>query len=458
MNQNAKDARTVCFEMLSEVFEGGGYAQLVLQKIMKRYPDLDERDKSFVTALFYGVITRTFTLDYVIEKKLRGNLSALDGVIRTVLRMGAWQILFSESIPNHAAVNTSVNIAGRRGNPGGKSIVNAVLRGIASEAEAIIDGLKSEKPFVRFSLSREITGLLIKWYGEEKAESIANAYFSNAKITARTNVLRCDREKLQKLLEVEGVSCTPGRFTKESLMLELRGIPIDSLRAYREGYFMIQDEAAILAGSLSGVRPGDRIMDVCAAPGGKSCHMAEISGDRADILALDIHENRLKLIGDNAERLGIGSIRTKVSNARDPDISVIGPEKGYDLVLADVPCSGLGLLLRKPDIRLTVTYERIVSLLQVQKEILQQSARFVKPGGTLMYCTCTLNPDENENRVDSFLSDHPEFKSESLDKSLPKILLTSPRHYEESRKGRVLLLPDEDGCDGFFIAKMRRTA
>ena len=246
MNQNAKDARTVCFEMLSEVFEGGGYAQLVLQKIMKRYPDLDERDKSFVTALFYGVITRTFTLDYVIEKKLRGNLSALDGVIRTVLRMGAWQILFSESIPNHAAVNTSVNIAGRRGNPGGKSIVNAVLRGIASEAEAIIDGLKSEKPFVRFSLSREITGLLIKWYGEEKAESIANAYFSNAKITARTNVLRCDREKLQKLLEVEGVIRTPGRFTKESLMLELRGIPIDSLRAYREGYFMIQDEAVIL--------------------------------------------------------------------------------------------------------------------------------------------------------------------------------------------------------------------
>jgi 16S rRNA (cytosine967-C5)-methyltransferase len=221
---------------------------------------------------------------------------------------------------------------------------------------------------------------------------------------------------------------------------------------------MIQDEAAMLAGTLSGARAGDQIMDVCAAPGGKSCHMAELSSDQANILALDIHENRLKLIGENALRLGIQSIHTGISDARNPDGSITGPEKSYDIVLADVPCSGLGLLLRKPDIRLTVTYDRIVALLEVQKEILIESSRFVKPGGVLMYCTCTLNPDENENRVDAFLKEYPEFKPEPLDRLLPPCLMTSSRHAEEAAKGRTLLLPDDDGCDGFFIAKMRRTA
>ena len=448
----------VCFEMLFEVYERGGYAHLVLKQVLKGYPDLNERDRSFATAVFYGVITRTYTLDHIIEKKLNGTVLSLDGIIRTVLRLGAWQILFSDSIPDYAAVNTSVDIAAQRGKPGGKALVNAVLRGIASESTALIEGLKQEKPHVRFSLSREITGLLVKWYGAEKAESIANAFFESAKITARANTLRCNRSDLSDRLGSEGVHSEFGRFTDQSLTLDLQGVSVDSLKAYREGLFMIQDEAAMLAGKLSCPRPGDRIMDVCAAPGGKSCHMAELSSDRADILALDIHENRLKLIGENAQRLGIRSIRTGLSDARNPDMSITGPEKSYDIVLADVPCSGLGLLLRKPDIRLTITFDRIAALLKVQEEILFESSRFVKPGGILMYCTCTINPEENEKRVDAFLRDNPDFTPEPLDRLLPQTLISSPRHAEQALRGNILLLPDEDSCDGFFIAKMRRTA
>jgi len=448
----------ICFEMLFEVYEKEGYAQLVLKQGLKAYPDLSARDKGFATALFYGVITRTFTLDFVIEKKIQRTVQELDPAVRTILRMGVWQILFSESIPDYAAVNTSVAIASKRANPGGKSLLNAVLRAVASESDHFQEKLQREKPYVRFSLSREITGLLIKWYGEEKAESLANAFLGETQVTARVNRLKTTRSELQEAMEQEGVDCEFGRLTDQSLTIRLQGVSVDSLQAYRDGLFMIQDEAAMLAGILSSPRPGDRVMDVCAAPGGKSCHMAELSSDQADILALDIHENRLKLIDDNRFRLGIRSIRTGISDARNPDLSVTGPEEGYDIVLADVPCSGLGLLKRKPDIRLTINYSRIQSLLEVQKDILMKSSRYVKPGGVLMYCTCTINPDENGNRVDAFLKECPEFVLEPLNRLLPQALLSDRNHTEEAAKGRIQLLPDTDGCDGFFIAKMRRTA
>ncbi len=458
MSRGAADPRMICFMMLFEVYEKEGYAQLVLKQILKGYPELEARDKSFVTALFYGVITRTVTLDYVIEKYSVNAVSELDPAIRTILRMGVWQILFSDSIPDYAAVNTSVATAAKIGNPGGKSLVNAVLRAVASESDRIRELLLKAKPYVRFSLSREITGLLIKWYGEQKAQSIADAFFGEATVTARVNTLKCTRRELAEALEQEGVKCKPGRLTDQSLTLDLQGVSVDSLQAYRDGLFMIQDEAATLTGIIACPRPGDRVMDVCAAPGGKSCHMAEISSDRADILALDIHENRLKLIDGNRNRLGIRSIRTGISDAQNPDPSVTGPEESYDIVLCDVPCSGLGLLKRKPDIRLTINYERIQALLEIQKDILMKSARYVKPGGVLLYSTCTINPAENGNRADDFLRACPGFEPDPLDGLLPRILMADKGHAEDARKGRILLLPDTDGCDGFFIARMRRIA
>ncbi|MBN1891558.1 MAG: 16S rRNA (cytosine(967)-C(5))-methyltransferase RsmB, partial [Clostridiales bacterium] len=346
----------------------------------------------------------------------------------------------------------------KRGTPGAKSLVNAVLRSVAKEADILRAELESAKPYVRFSLSREIAGLLIKWYGISKAESIASALLGEAKVTARANALRCTRAELKDRLETEGVQSDPGRFSDRSLTLHLNGIPIDSLRAYQDGLFMIQDEAAMMVGILARPRPGQRILDVCAAPGGKSCHMAELSTDDADILALDIHESRLKLIEENAQRLGIKSVRTAISDASDPDRTVVGAPGSYDIVLADVPCSGLGLMKRKPDIRLTSSYDRIMSLLDVQEQILDQSANFVKPGGVLMYSTCTINPDENENRIETFLDRHAQFVPEPLTGDLPVALMSLPRHVREGELGRLLLLPDDDDCDGFFISKMRRVS
>ena len=305
-------------------------------------------------------------------------------------------------------------------------------------------------------MSSEIAGLLIKWYGKDKAESIAAAFFEEAKVTARVNTLRCSRDRLQELLEEEEVESDIGLYSDQALTLRLQGTPLDALKAYRDGLFMIQDEAAMLAGIITDPKPEDRILDLCAAPGGKSCHLAELSNDDAEILATDINESRLELVKQNAKRLGIRSIRTGIADAREPDSSVFGPEESFDLVLADVPCSGLGLLKRKPDIRLTITYERIRALYPIQDEILRNAARYVKKGGCLMYCTCTINPDENENRVAAFLAERSDFRIEPITEIIASKPAFSERHRNEAKEGRLLLLPDEDGCDGFFISKMRR--
>lgn len=449
-------ARKICFEMLFDVFERGGYAQLVLKQRFKSETGLSSRDKSFITAVFYEVIARTFTLDHIIGLKIKGNIRSLDPLVRTVLRMGVWQILFSGSVPDHAAVNTSVEIISKRVGHGAKALVNAVLRAVAGEADFLKAGIRTAKPDVRFSMSSEIAGLLIKWYGKDKAESIAAAFFEEAKVTARVNTLRCSRDRLQELLEEEEVESDIGLYSDQALTLRLQGTPLDALKAYRDGLFMIQDEAAMLAGIITDPKPEDRILDLCAAPGGKSCHLAELSNDDAEILATDINESRLELVKQNAKRLGIRSIRTEIADAREPDSSVFGPEESFDLVLADVPCSGLGLLKRKPDIRLTISYERIRALYPIQDEILRNAARYVKKGGCLMYCTCTINPDENENRVAAFLAERSDFRIEPITEIIASKPAFSERHRNEAKEGRLLLLPDEDGCDGFFISKMRR--
>lgn len=449
-------ARKICFEMLFDVFERGGYAQLVLKQRFKSETGLSSRDKSFITAVFYEVIARTFTLDHIIGLKIKGNIRSLDPLVRTVLRMGVWQILFSGSVPDHAAVNTSVEIISKRVGHGAKALVNAVLRAVAGEADFLKAGIRTAKPDVRFSMSSEIAGLLIKWYGKDKAESIAAAFFEEAKVTARVNTLRCSRDRLQELLEEEEVESDIGLYSDQALTLRLQGTPLDALKAYRDGLFMIQDEAAMLAGIITDPKPEDRILDLCAAPGGKSCHLAELSNDDAEILATDINESRLELVKQNAKRLGIRSIRTGIADAREPDSSVFGPEESFDIVLADVPCSGLGLLKRKPDIRLTISYERIRALYPIQDEILRNAARYVKKGGCLMYCTCTINPDENENRVAAFLAERSDFRIEPITEIIASKPAFSERHRNEAKEGRLLLLPDEDGCDGFFISKMRR--
>jgi 16S rRNA (cytosine967-C5)-methyltransferase len=342
-------------------------------------------------------------------------------------------------------------------NPGGVGMVNAILRSIAEQVDVISGEIETAKFDVRYSLSKEISGLLIKWFGRPKAEAIAASFLEKPETTARVNTLRCDAPSLREKLESEGAGVEAGRFAPQALRIRLGSKSIEELDAFREGLFMIQDEAAMMASIIADPHPKERILDMCSAPGGKSCHLAELSGNKAEIVSLDVHEGRLALVQQNADRLGLSSISIDVADA--VTLNQEHPEwiETFDIVLVDVPCSGLGLLRRKPDIRLTANFERIMSLLPLQAEILQKTALFVRPGGALVYCTCTINPDENDGQVDMFLASDNRFVSEGFASQLPqKLTEVNQRHFASAEKGRLLLLPDEDGCDGFFIAKMRR--
>lgn len=457
MSHKVDIPRKICYEMLFDVFEKGGYANLVLKQRYRSDLEMSDLDKNFVTAMFYGVITYSFTMDHFINRSAGKKSRKIDANIRILLRMGVWQLLFSRSIPPFAAVNTSVDLAKMMTNPGGVGMVNAVLRSIAEHADTISEEIKTAKFDVRYSLSKEISGLLIKWFGMSKAEDIAASFLEQPETTARVNTLRCNAQSLRKKLEAEGVQVQDGRFASQALRLRLGSKSIEELDAFREGLFMVQDEAAMMASVIADPHPNERIMDMCSAPGGKSCHLAELSDDKAEIISLDIHEGRLALVKQNADRLGLSSIRIDVADAVTLD--QVHPEwvGTFDVVLVDVPCSGLGLLKKKPDIRITGNFERIMSLLPLQAEILRKSALFVRPGGALVYCTCTINPDENDGQVDMFLASDNRFAPEDFLGQLPqKLTEVNPRHIDSAGKGRLQLLPDEDGCDGFFIAKMRR--
>jgi 16S rRNA (cytosine967-C5)-methyltransferase len=220
---------------------------------------------------------------------------------------------------------------------------------------------------------------------------------------------------------------------------------------------MVQDEAAMLAAILMNPKAGWKVLDVCSAPGGKACHMAEKMGDKGRILALDINESRLQMVEENQARLGLTCIDTALADALILSEELAEYKGYYNAVLADAPCSGLGLLLRKPDIRHTMTYEKMNDLLTVQETILDQAALFVRPGGTLMYSTCTINPHENDGQADAFLAKHENFEEYPFDDILPgKTVLRTEAHLAEAKHGRLKLLPDEDGCDGFYIARFRR--
>lgn len=458
MTSRADSARLLSFRMLTEVVGKGAYSNLV-SRADPSFLRMEPRDRKFAIALFYGVLTRSYTLDQYLSTCIRGSLAQLDVQVLVLLRMGAWQLLYSKNIPPFAAVNETVTLAREVTHSGSAGLVNAVLRKFADSMENGTIPSEKEKFDVRYSLNRELSGCFIKWFGREKAESVASAMLTSPALCARVNRLRTTPEKLTRILEAEGVDVKPGVFFPDALQLDLLGTPLSTLPSFQDGLFMIQDEAAMMAAYILNPMRGDRILDICSAPGGKACHLAELIGDDGRIIAADIKESRLALVEENQTRLLLRSIDTIVADATKltPDSLPEGCPTRFDSVLADVPCSGLGLLRKKPEIRSTMTYAAIMELVEVQKTILAHAAEFVRPGGTLLYSTCTINPLENQGQMETFLANHPDFAPYPFPERVPEGLgLRASRHKTEANEGYMTLLPDDDACDGFFIARLRR--
>lgn len=440
---HAVSERELVFYLLYSVFEKSGFSNLVIKYTNGKV------NQEFVSAMFYGTITRCYSIDFLIKHASRKEVTTMDPVTRTLVRMGVWQILFSDKVPEFAAVKTTVELA-RKLKVDSGSYINAILRRVCELTPEQRD-INNYKPEVATSLPPEIFGVLKKSYGKDKALAIGKALLSKPTIAIRTNRLKTTSEDLFNSLKDSGVRIKPS-VIPDAFIIE--GGAIDKLKAFKDGWFFVQNESAQLVGLLANPKEGDKVLDCCAAPGGKTTHISELTNDKATVLALDINESRLELIRENAQRLGIHNIKVMKADSMKLEDSLT--DEKYDIVLCDVPCSGLGLMSRKPDIRQTISYERIEELLPKQRKILESSSKFVKKNGKLVFSTCTMNVKENEDNVSCFLANNSDFKACDITNLVPSGIKIDEKRREDMKNGYMTMFPDTDGFDGFFVCVMER--
>lgn len=434
------NVRELTLSLLSDCEANGKYVNLSLSS--RRTDNLSGEERSFLTVLLYTVAERKITYDYYISAISGRSLDKIDPTTLNILRIGMCQIADITSVPDHAAVNETVSLAR---NPGERSFVNGVLRQAARlKSEGKLPLPPKEKKVSRYlSIAYSFPHWLVKHfislYGEEDTEKLL-AHFNNARYTDLTvNLLKISRDQLVHSLADAGYTVIPSVDTQLSIRLSGSVNP-KNLPGFNDGLFFVQDAACAVSAEALGISKGDRIVDVCACPGGKSFAAAILSGG-GEVVSFDIHDSKLSLIEDGAKRLGLFNITVGECDATKPREELFG---SFDKVICDVPCSGLGVLGKKPDIRHRDN-QSLQELPNLQYDILSASANYLKDGGTMIYSTCTLNPEENERVVERFLNEHNEFSA--VDFTIGAV---------ESQDGTLTLLPHIHGTDGFFIAKLRK--
>ncbi len=433
------NARKAAYLALTAFRKRGARPDMVLD----RDAPTDARERALAQNIVRGVLQNSLLLDYAVEKYSGRDMDLVQPEVRDILRLSAYQLLLLDRIPPHAAVSEGVELA-RAFAPRAAGLVNAVLRRVSEHAGTPSDidaGSREENLSIRYShplwLVRELTAL----YGDETCEMVLRAGNGPAPITAQVNTLKCSAGELRESLEGHGVTVTGCPYFTDALYLSGTGA-LDGLEEFQKGLFYVQDAAARFAVSVSGVRAGDTVLDMCAAPGGKSFAAAIQMENQGKILAFDIHEKKAGLISKGAARLGIDIIDARAGDARRfvPELS-----ESADAVLCDVPCSGIGVIRKKPEIRYKDPAE-IERLPAIQLDILKNASRYVKPGGRLVYSTCTILRRENGDVIKSFLTGSPGYEPEEI--SLPKPF--------ETRADGTVILPGQGGTDGFFICVLRK--
>ena len=432
-------AREAALRALVACEQQGAWSDGFLKKIL-RTAGLDSRDAALTTRLCFGVLQNRLLLDHYLGKLSTAKLEKMEPAVRNALRLGAYQVLFLDRVPDHAAVSEAVDLA-RKGskNPRSAGLVNGVLRSLVRQK----DGLEPpEDPAVRYSHPRWLADLFTRRLGREEAAALMAADNGEPPTCAQVNTTKATVEAVADSLRAEGVEVTPHPWLPNCLLLSHTG-SLEELAAFREGLFYIQDAAAKLAVLAADPREGMDVLDACAAPGGKSFAAAIAMEGRGKVVSCDIHPHKMDLIRAGAKRLGLDCITAQVLDGKECKEEYLD---GFDLVLADVPCSGLGIIRKKPDIRYKDP-KPLEGLPRVQKAILDNVCRYVRPDGVLLYATCTLLERENEDVVRAFLDKHKDFTLEHFQ---------VPGDFEGARDGMVTCWPHRHGTDGFFFAKLRR--
>jgi len=420
-----------------------------LSGLIDHYLDLhqlERRERALLTELVYGVLRQRGFLDWQIDRFSK--VSTLHSAIRNILRIGLYQLLLLDKIPPSAAVNTAVELAKEAEGVAAGRLVNAILRNILRQKERLPKPDPADPvAFISVTASHPawMVGRWIERWGSEKTMALCRSNNETPPTTLRINPLKTDRTSLQERLEKEGAAVAPASLSPEGLFL--KGVSLGSLPSYREGQFYIQDEGAQLISYLVDPQPGERVLDLCAAPGGKSTHLAELMKGRGEVVATDIDLTRLRLVRENVQRLQTPGVLV------EPLSEATAADRKYDRILVDAPCSALGILRRIPEGKWKKKPAIVASYAKEQRALLEQAAQHLKVNGRLVYATCSTEPEENQKVVEAFTSDHPELKLENPIESLPP----PARKYVDS-KGYFTTLFNSDKMDQFFAVRWVKLA
>ncbi len=445
--------REIILDILLELEKTDGYVNLLLADVLEKYDYLAPKEKAFIKRVTQGTVERRIQIDFCLNTVSKVPVPRMKPLIRQLLRMSACQILFMDSVPDAAVCNEAVKLAQKRKFVSLKGYVNGVLRSLSRQKDQIIypDTEKEEEESlsVRYSMPPQLVRHFVNEYGKETAEKIMSAFLERCPVTLRLEERLSEAEKssLYRAWEEKGAVVRQHPLLPYAVCIE-RAEGVSSLSGYEEGLFAVQDVSSMLAVEAADIQKGQTVIDLCAAPGGKSLHAASKLSETGRVLSFDISEKKLCRMEENRKRMRKENVRIQAGDACIFREELAGTA---DVVLADVPCSGLGVIGKKQDIKYHVTMESMEQITLLQKEILQNAASYVKTGGILLYSTCTLNPQENEMMVRWFCERFP-FTPEDMSACLPEPLKKA------GKTGMIQLIPGIHETDGFFFARLRRKA
>lgn len=444
----AINEREIVLEVLLEITEHGMYSHIVLRDVLNKYQYLEKKERSFITRVTEGTLEHMMEIDYILDQFSKVKVKKMKPVIRNIMRSAVYQMKYMDSVPVSAACNEAVKLAVRKGFGSLKGFVNGVLRNVARNLDQIAYPTEPRQRLsIQYSMPEWILNLWLKAYDSDIVEQMLQAFQRETPLTIRCNLRMVTPKQLKEHLEAEGVTVKVHPYLEYAF--HISGFDyLGDLESFQNGEFSVQDISSMLVSELAGPKEGDYVIDVCAAPGGKSLHMAEKLNGSGHVEARDLTEYKVGLIQENIERTGLSNVEAVQQDALIFDETSVGKA---DIVLADLPCSGLGVLAKKTDLKYKATKEGADSLAKLQREMLKNVQAYVKDEGKLVYSTCTINPAENMDNVHWFLNEYPEFELIDIHG-----LLCEELQKDVKENGCIQLLPGVHQSDGFFLACMKK--
>lgn len=442
------NSREIAMEILVDINKNQAYSNKSIDRHLNK--SISSQDENLIRELVYGVLENKIYMDYILSKASSIKIKKIHFQIIEILRTAIYQIVFMDRIPESAAVNEAVKLAKKYGHKGTIGFVNGVLRSIVREKEKFmkIDTKDMVKYMsIRYSYQEYMVKRWIDEFGVEFTESLCKSNNEKPFLNIRVNTLKTSKEKLMERLNDQGYNAYEAKYASDCIIVK-NPIRITEIDEFKDGFFTIQDESSILVGQIINPKEDSLVLDICAAPGGKSTHLAQLMNNTGKVISRDIYDHKIDLIKENAIRLGIKNIESQLYDALTLDEEY---KDKVDYCLLDAPCSGLGLIRRKPEIKFNRSEEDIDDLIELQKKIINIAKQYVKVGGTLVYSTCTIENKENILLIKEFLKENNNFELTSLEDNFH-----NTEDLETLDQGYIQLYPNIHGTDGFFIAKMIR--